>query len=238
MRHILYIIVCTLSLSLHAQDTNVSISDSLIKDSTAFKMYLDGTTFAECYPMSLLQSVFKYRHRIENDSTCRTGDLYSQTEANNYEPSDHAQTFWGPQVWTDTKMIGVESSGVSSTFRDYDDIQFPDSIRRLFVGYFYRYKHAFPKKKALAQSLVYNLRQFKNNATHLPTFYATIAHDYKGSIDAYVNDMLKKSILLDIGRHDRFLRKPSSFKMANDLGVQFVIGIALYRLWMKEQTDK
>lgn len=238
MRYILYIIVCIMSLSLHAQDTNDLISDSLTKDSVAFKMYLDGTTFAECYPISLLQSVFKYRQRIENESTCRADDLYSQTEADNYEPSDHAQTFWGPYVWTDTKMIGVESSGVSSTFRDYDDIQFPDSIRRLFVGYFYRYKHAFPRKKALAQSLVSNLLQFKNNATHFPTFYATIAHDYKGNIEVYVNDMLKKSILLDIGRHDRFLRKPSSFKMANDLGVQFVIGIAMYRLWMKEQTEK
>ena len=93
-------------------------------------------------------------------------------------------------------------------------------------------------KSALAQSLVSNLLQFKNNATHFPTFYATIAHDYKGNIEVYVNDMLKKSILLDIGRHDRFLRKPSSFKMANDLGVQFVIGIAMYRLWMKEQANK
>ena len=35
------------------------------------------------------------------------------------------------------------------------------------------------------------------------------------------------------------LRKPSAIKLQNDMGeVQFVIGIALYRLWLKEHAEK
>lgn len=90
----------------------------------------------------------------------------------------------------------------------------------------------------LAQKLTQDLQKFQEEAVRYPTFYATIARDYNGDIKAYVDDMFKNSILLDGTKHQRFLRKPSSFKIANDLGVQFVIGIAMYRLWMKEQTEK
>ena len=134
-------------------------------------------------------------------------------------------------------MVGTDE-GVGCGVRTFDNVEFPDTIRRWFTDCFHRYKHFNQRKKVAKKVLVQNLQGFKKEAKHFPTFYSTISRDYHGDVNAYVNDMFKQSIVLQGRRHDRFLRKPSSFKMANDLGVQFIIGIAMYRLWMKEQTGK
>lgn len=211
--------------------------DTLELCQTAFRKYLDHKTFAEYYPIAMLQKIFVYRQKFEAD-TVHASSILSESDAVAYMSADRAQTNWGPFVWTDTKLIGHEYGPSPAGFRKYDDIQFPDSIKRLFMGYFRLFKQAYPKKKVLAQELMQDLQKFQEEAIRLPTFYATIARDYNGDIKAYVDEMFNSSILLDGSKHQRFLRKPSSFKMANDLGVQFVIGIAMYRLWMKELTEK
>ena len=47
--------------------------------------------------------------------------------------------------------------------------------------------------------------------------------------------MFKNSILIDDKQNQRFLRNPSSEKLQNDIGVRFVIGVALYKLWLTQQ---
>ena len=47
--------------------------------------------------------------------------------------------------------------------------------------------------------------------------------------------MFKTSILIDNKQNQRFLRKPSAEKLQNDAGVKFVIGVALYKLWLTQQ---
>ena len=229
--------ILTTFLPARSSDSLNASQDTLVLCQTAFNKYLDHNTFAEYYPIAMLQEIFVYRQKFEAD-TVHASSILSESDAAAYMSADRAQTQWGPFVWTDTKLIGHEYGPSPAGFRKYDDIQFPDSIKRLFMGYFRLFKQAYPKKKVLAQKLTQALQKFQEEAVRYPTFYATIAHDYNGDIKAYVDDMFNSSILLDGTKHQRFLRKPSSFKMANDLGVQFVIGIAMYRLWMKEQAEK
>ena len=231
-------IILTIFLPAQSTENLYTGQDTLGLCKAAFSKYLDNSTFAEYYPIAMLQEIFAYRQKFEADTVHDRRYILAESDAAAYMSADRAQTDWGPFVWTDTKLIGHEYGPSPAGFRKYDDIQFPDSIKRLFMGYFRLFKQAYPKKKALAQKLILNLQNFQTEAVHYPTFYATIARDYNGDIKAYVNDMFKNSILLDGTKYQRFLRKPSSFKMANDLGVQFVIGIAMYRLWIKEQTSK
>ena len=240
-RYILATLLLLLFHPIYGQESTSAWKDSVTQDTMAFNKYLNDT-FAEYFPLYMLQRVFAYRIKFEAD-TLDKGFKYLMEDyggelTGNY--ADYAKDTPGLFIYnmhTDTRMVGTDE-GIGCGGRKFDDVEFPDTIRRWFMGCFNMYKHFNRRKKVEIQKLVQKLQGFQKEARHFPTFYATISRDYHSDIDAYVNDMFKRSILLQGRRHDRFLRKPSSFKMANDLGVQFIIGIAMYRLWMKEQTGK
>ena len=72
-------------------------------------------------------------------------------------------------------------------------------------------------------------------ASNKPLFFAEIHQKYNDDIEAYVKDMFNTSVLIDDKQNQRFLRKPSAEKLQNDAGVKFVIGVALYKLWLTQQ---
>ena len=76
---------------------------------------------------------------------------------------------------------------------------------------------------------------FDKTAHNKPLFFADIHKTYNDDIEAYVKDMFKTSILIDNRQNQRFLRKPSAETLQNDAGVKFVIGVALYKLWLTQQ---
>ena len=237
-RFILLTWILILFSPINAQEEASIWQDSIAEDTVAFNKYLNDT-FAEYFPIHMLQRVFAYRIKFEAD-TANSGLKYIAEDYGGSltgQYADYSGNTNSTFVHTDTRMVGTEE-GFGCGVRTFDNIEFPDTVRRWFTDCFHRYKHFNRRKKVAKDDLVQNLQGFQKEAMHFPTFYTTILRDYHGDINAYVNDMFKHSIVLQGRRHDRFLRKPSSFKMANDLGVQFVIGIAMYRLWMKEHTKK
>lgn len=68
------------------------------------------------------------------------------------------------------------------------------------------------------------LKLFKKKLqpNQLPEFFATINDDFKGDIDAYVNDIFSKSIFTNNDRFQKFLEKPSQKTMDRDPGLKIV----------------
>ena len=91
------------------------------------------------------------------------------------------------------------------------------------------------KNKITQKELVFQLKAFNKMAHNKPLFFADIHQVYNDDFDAYVKYMFKNSILIDDKQNQRFLRNPSSEKLQNDIGVRFVIGVALYKLWLTQQ---
>ena len=81
------------------------------------------------------------------------------------------------------------------------------------------------------------MKAFDNSSHNKPLFFADIHKTYNGDIEAYVKNMFKTSILIENKQNQRFLRKPSAEKLQNDAGVKFVIGVALYKLWLTQQRE-
>lgn len=237
-QHFLVVLFLLLFSPIYGQEDVSTWQDTISQDTLAFNKYLNET-FAEYFPLLMLQRVYSYRIKFEADTTAR-GFKYLVEDYGGGLTGNYADYAGGPSstfIHTDTRMVGTDE-GFGIGPRKFDDVQFPDTIRRWFMGCFEMYKHFNRRKKAEIQKLAQNLQGFQKEAKHFPAFFSTISRNYNGDINAYVNDMFKQSFLLQGRRHQLFIRKPSSFKMANDLGVQFVIGIAMYRLWMKEQAEK
>ena len=143
---------------------------------------------------------------------------------------------WAPanSYYSFTTMIGKESN-TNISIRHYDDRLFPDSLRCLFKTLYAKFRKQYPRKKIAQKELVFQLNAFNKMAHNKPLFFADIHQVYNDDFDAYVKYMFKNSILIDNKQNQRFLRNPSSEKLQNDIGVRFVIGVALYKLWLTQQ---
>lgn len=225
-----------------ASITCASAQQLRTNDAAAFERYLSNT-FAEYYPLSLLQRVYKY---MDSYANCSVGNiryvrsLYRESSGGNFQSADHAENTLGiflPGDYTPTVMVGKEQ-GFSQSHRHYDDRAFPDTLRIVFKQCFKDFRHEFPKKRNAMRRTIEQLEAFSKAAEHKPKFFVNIDQQYGGDISAYVKDMYDQSCLLNGKQFQRFLRKPSAIRLQNDMGVQFVIGIAIYRLWLKEQMDK
>ena len=141
----------------------------------------------------------------------------------------------GPiMCYTDTYQIGKEQ-GFHTSHRHYDDRVFPDSLRFIFKQGYAEFRTNYPQKSVAQKELVEALVAFDKTAHNKPLFFADIHKTYDDDIEAYVKEMFKTSILIDNRQNQRFLRKPSAEKLQNDAGVKFVIGVALYKLWLTQQ---
>lgn len=195
------------------------------KDAQAFELYLSNT-FAKYYPLPVLQRFYKYMNAHRKDSI---NDRYVLTYADE-NPG------WAPanSYYSFTTMIGKESN-TNISIRHYDDRLFPDSLRCLFKTLYAKFRKQYPCKKITQKELVFQLKAFNKMAHNKPLFFADIHQVYNDDFDVYVKYMFKNSILIDDKQNQRFLRNPSSEKLQNDIGVRFVIGVALYKLWLTQQ---
>ncbi len=205
-------------------------------DTQAYEQYLTKT-FAQYYPFSMLQRVYKYLYAYQekgsiDDRYVFTDDSKGRGDTGNWEPADK-----GEGLPIATYMVGKEQ-GFSTSIRHYDDRAFPDSLRFIFKQGYAEFRSKYPKKSIAQKELIEALKGFDKAAHNKPLFFADIHKSYNDDIEAYVKDMFKSSILIDNKQNQRFLRKPSAEKMQNDAGVKFVIGIALYRLWLTQQEGK
>ncbi len=210
-----------------AQEVNVN-------DSQAYEQYLSNT-FAQYYPLSALQRIYKYLHAYQEESS-KGKDRYILVDKSNgggdivlWEPADKEI-----ELPIATYLVGKDQ-GYSTSRRHYDDRAFPDSIRLILKSRFARFRRHYHRKNVAQKELIESLTAFSKTSHNKPLFFADIHKTYNDDIEAYVKDMFKTSILIDNKQNQRFLRKPSAEKLQNDAGVKFVIGVALYKLWLTQQ---
>lgn len=222
------ILVCV---TINAAGQNSSIAKN---DSIAYERYL-SKTFAQYYPFPLLQKIYKY---MDEYSKNNAEDRFVLKESHDNPGWALANTapIGASSGSSSTVMVGTDGGGGSfRSYRFYDDRAFPDSLRTAFKLVYSDFRSKYPQKSVAQKELVEALKAFDKTAHNKPLFFADIHKSYNDDIEAYVKDMFKTSILIDNKQNQRFLRKPSAEKLQNDTGVKFVIGIALYKLWLTQQ---
>ena len=205
-------------------------------DTQAYEQYLSNT-FAQYYSLSALQRVYKYLYTYQKEDP-KGKDRYFLVDKSNgggdivlWEPADKEV-----ELPIATYLIGKDQ-GYSTSRRHYDDRAFPDSIRLILKSRYARFRRHYHRKSVAQKELIEALKAFDRTAHNKPLFFADTHKAYNNDIEAYVKDMFKTSILIDNRQNQRFLRKPSAEKLQNDAGVRFVIGVALYKLWLTQQVE-
>lgn len=80
--------------------------------------------------------------------------------------------------------------------------------------------------------LVGRLMAFGDSAAFKPLFYYTIKEKYQNNVRAYVDDLYKTSMMSNKKRLRRFMLRPKQKRLNEDLGVQMVIAVKLYKYWL------
>lgn len=210
-------------------------STQVVDDASAFKQYLSHT-FAQYYPMSVLQRMYRYMDAYSKDTISNRYVVTESVENFGWAVADMPEK--GPIYFVSppaTFMVGKEQ-GFRSGYRHYDDKAFPDTLHYVFKLAHSDFQNKFPKKKVAQKELVENLIAFNKVAHNKPLFFAEIHQNYNDNVSDYVKELFDKSILVNEKHYQRFLRKPSVEKLQNDMGVRFVICIAMYELWLKQQN--
>ncbi len=100
------------------------------------------------------------------------------------------------------------------------------------------YRASYTDKSAEKRRLVQALAAFDTAAVNKPVFFSEIYGKFKGNIGKYVDHLYKRSILCNQRRMDTFRVYPKKAEdFQKDPGVQFVIGMALYELWIKDVRE-
>ena len=139
--------------------------------------------------------------------------------------------------WVDTKregnpggsrVISTQSNPASIASEDYRQSEVRQRIKELFIPS-YQALHAADYDVAADRERAKRLiKRFRQEASSLPTFYQLIDKEYKGNVDAYVNDLFDKSFYGNEKRMKRFLRMPSRKKMTHDPAVLYTISKCQY----------
>lgn len=87
-------------------------------------------------------------------------------------------------------------------------------------------------------TLARDLQAFDSLSGAKPVFFSAVRRLYGSDFSFYASHLCSKSILSDPKRLRRFLEHPTSSEIQTDLGVQFVIGIYLYDLWIKKASAR
>lgn len=85
------------------------------------------------------------------------------------------------------------------------------------------------------RELVKNLQRFDSLSNNKPFVFVDIKYKYNNDIKRYVRHLYRKSMLLNYFQLQRYDRHPSLKRLQRDPGVQFVIAMALYNAWIKQE---
>lgn len=192
MRTRLYLTLFVISLFSHFCSAQ-KVNDN---DTQAYEQYLSNT-FAQYYPLSALQRIYKYLYAYQEEGP-RGKDRYILVDKSNgggdivlWEPADKEV-----ELPIATYLVGKDQ-GFSTSRRHYDDRAFPDSIRLILKSRFARFRRHYHKKSVAQKELVEALTAFSKTAHNKPLFFADIHNSYNDDIEAYVKDIFKTSILID-----------------------------------------
>ena len=86
------------------------------------------------------------------------------------------------------------------------------------------------------RNFVERLKKFSQSATYQPLIFKIIAVKYNGSIESYVDDLYKNSIMSNKKRLKRFVRTPSYKRLDKDYGAQLTLSLMVYKYWLKNRA--
>ena len=86
------------------------------------------------------------------------------------------------------------------------------------------------------RDFVERLKKFSQSATYQPLIFKIIAVKYNGSIERYVDDLYKNSIMSNQKRLKRFVRTPSYKRLDKDYGAQLTLSLMVYKYWLENRA--
>ena len=86
------------------------------------------------------------------------------------------------------------------------------------------------------RDFVERLKKFSKSATYQPLIFKIIAVKYNGSIEKYVDDLYKNSIMSNKKRLKRFVRTPSYKRLDKDYGAQLTLSLMVYKYWLENRA--
>lgn len=217
-----YVLV-TFLLSLQPLSNEIKAQEySLERDTLAYQEYLSAEKIGRCVDVSLL---FQLNESLKVKSVSKL--LYS---------GSITRSFGHDHVHPETPVY--EWGYMCSPFEwKMDNERFPNAVRYELLSQVRAYRRLYDRESELKAQLVAALSAFDSVANNRPLFFHTIYTDYGGNIEKYVSYLLRKSILFNPLRMTFFTRKPSNKRLQRDLGVQFVIGLALYESWIRDVRE-
>jgi len=226
MKHLYCPTVTSLALLLLCivlQSGNLRAQESTVaRDTAAFQQYLSAEKIGRCVDVSLLFKIYQGLKTIPNPKLQRSGTISENHSTDRIHP----------------EVPVYEWGYMSSPFAwQLDSEHFPNAVRHELLRQVRSYRHSHPNTSQLKEQLIAALTAFDSVADNRPLFFYTIDSKYKGSIKKYVSRLLKKSMFFNPWRMTLFTRHPSGKKLQRDLGVQFVIGLALYESWIRDVRE-
>ena len=217
-----------------------SLAQTATRDTLAFRhMLSDGETISKYVPMATLAGAYAYiRERYPPSSSSSSLTGFSPANYDGYytnytyihrvdRPSDFVR---------DDDLEAGLSWGSTAYIPATKENQLLLPLQRLYdsaKAYRASYKDESVEKRRLVQALA----AFDTAAANKPVFFSEIYGKFKGNIGKYVDHLYKHSILCNQRRMDKFVRYPKAEDLQKDPGVQFVIGMALYELWIKDVRE-
>ena len=162
---------------------------------------------------------------------------YRYWERNRYVVSP-GNNFWS---YTDKiEYLSLQDPYVAA-HRDYDFEYKENNIKWGFYKAIwndaFEKRHKAPYNESEEKrDFVERLKKFSQSATYQPLIFKIIAVKYNGSIERYVDDLYKHSIMSNEKRLKRFVRTPSYKRLDKDYGAQLTLSLMVYKYWLENRA--
>ena len=205
-----------------------------VRDTLAFRQYFSENIGTR----TDLQALMQLYHRLSATYTKAEREQVSSKLNPPGDAGGGSEIHWNDRGYI--TYVGFKDAGNWNAYPGYgrlDNFLFPDTLREPLMRNIYRYRYDYKQCATDKAALVEALRAFDSVAVHKPVFYADIYSTFKGDYKKYVDHLYKRSFLCNNQRMTLFARRPEKVKIQKDPGVQFVIGLALYELWIKDVRE-
>ncbi len=209
-------------------------------DSTAFYTYLDKSLIASAVKLSDLLALhqdLRAKDKPGGDKGIKRGPSSSFVldktlslgyfSGNTINATGYRAEFGD---WDHHTISGFFLGGLDWKASDSGNV---DKLCKRIRQQISSYLHTESYKNTDKEKLIHQLTAFDSLSHNKPLFFSTIYGKFGGDIKAYVDYLYKRSFLTNRFRLNTFMRWPSAKKIERDPGVQFILGLALYELWLK-----
>jgi len=205
-------------------------------DTAAYRQYFTEKYVGNYVSLSTLSTLFRHLQLWPRPNASNANSwafIPCDVDLVNFTYSTHP-AYPSKFIEHDNYEIGRAGGSAFSPFDPY--AIYDNALKKMYEGA-KAYIASCKDKNAEKQRLVRALTAFDSVSTHKPIFYADIYGRFKGSAAKYVDYLFKKSFLFRKSHLEKFVRYPKAKTLQRDLGVQFVIGLALYESWIRDVRE-